>query len=219
MPKNLQTQEQGKGTAAYIKAWNMNVLRVCRMNKAGATLPTGKQGQPLRPTASKDLTHSMLPQDVDPQSPPAELHTDLINVIALLNSYKGIIRNSTDLIFVWGACEWFIQVYQYLAFIIKHYIIPTVNTDSGEGARQGGRLPHRLQSSFLQGEGAHKDRSNSHHFQKERFVFRAKSELPWGSSDFQLLFEAFYYKLLLVYLHHYQHFFPELLTRQHHLHV
>lgn len=104
MPKNLQIQEQGKGIVAYITAGNMNVLSVCRMNKAGATLLTGKQGQPLRPTASKDLTSLMLPHNLDGESPPAELHTDLINVIAFLNTYKGIIRNSIDLIFIRGAC-------------------------------------------------------------------------------------------------------------------
>ena len=51
------------------------------------------------PTASKDLTSSLLPHNLDQGSPPGELHTDLRNIIASLNSYKGIIRKSTDLTF------------------------------------------------------------------------------------------------------------------------
>jgi len=42
MSKNLQIQEQGKGILAYIKAWNMNVLSMCRMNKVGATQYTNR---------------------------------------------------------------------------------------------------------------------------------------------------------------------------------
>lgn len=70
-----------------------------RINKAGATLLKGEQGQKLMPTACKDLTSSMLLHSLDQGSPSGELHTDLRNIIASLNSYKGIIRNSTDLIF------------------------------------------------------------------------------------------------------------------------